>query len=405
MAEPPTFPATCPGCEATHQIPVTMAGMLVTCEKCQTGFILPETKSEPPPPESTRYPVLKNALLLVSGAALVWGGSLYFQHRRARETADSAPGPGPETISAPGKAAPVTPPPARFTSINKKPPASPSSPAPDPAAGLPTVPVPTPPLPEIPPPPPALPTPPPLVTPAIAEEKPPAAPAAPAPPAAALPDPARLRKDSRLTLESFLRASTMEERLALSQHAGKIRQEMEEHYRTHPAGPLPLEEIAFLTEGEVPDTKRKFHLYNVVLKDQEAAIPMAVEETEDGYRVDWPTFAECYTHRLRDFFAAPSEPPGRFRVMLRRAHYFGPAVPGQDTVRIAYTVEPPGRDDSFHVWVDKDSPVYKEKLAKGDRAGWDAESYVIVELIWKEDAEKGRWVSLRRIAGNSWRTE
>jgi hypothetical protein len=132
---------------------------------------------------------------------------------------------------------------------------------------------------------------------------------------------------------------------------------------------------------------------------------MAVEETEDGYRVDWSAFVESYSHRLRAFFDSPTESPGRFRVMLRRAHYFGPAVPGQDSMRVAYTVEPPMRDETFHVWVDKESLVYQEKLATGARSGWDAESYVIVELLWRGDDRQGRWVGLHSITSDSWRED
>ncbi len=197
----------------------------------------------------------------------------------------------------------------------------------------------------------------------------------------------------------------MEERLAYSQHPEKTRKEMALYSETHPPAPFAVQEITFLTEGEVPDSSRKFHLYNVLLKDREAPIPMAVEETRDGYRVDWSAFVESYSHRLRAFFNAPSESPGRFRVMLRRAHYFGPAVPGQDSVRVAYTVEPPMRDETFYVWVDKESLVYQEKLATGERSGWDAESYVIVELLWQGDDRQGRWVGLQSITSDSWRAD
>ena len=218
-------------------------------------------------------------------------------------------------------------------------------------------------------------------------------------------DVALLRKDSRLTLEHFLKVSSVEERLAVSQNAEKMRPLMVEHYRTYPASPPPVEKITFLTEGEVADTKRVFHLYNVLLKDESAPIPVAVEETGDGYRVDWATYAESYTHRLQTFLSNPTDAPGIFRVVLKRAHYFGPPVSGQDTARIAYTVEAPMRDEAFHVWVDKDSSVYREKLSTGERAGWDTESYVIAELAWRGDDARGRWVSLRRIAGDSWRGE
>jgi hypothetical protein len=128
-----------------------------------------------------------------------------------------------------------------------------------------------------------------------------------------------------------------------------------------------------------------------------------VEETEDGFRVDWESFIEGVSTRLHDFFAAPNGERACFRVLLRRAHYFGPPVPGQDTARLAYSVDPPAREESFHVWADLDSNVYREKLATGDRASWEAESYVIVELVWRGDGQQGRWVGLSRIVSDSWR--
>ncbi len=239
-----------------------------------------------------------------------------------------------------------------------------------------------------------------------------ASPAAPVPPVLVVAVPAappanaaELRKDSRLTLERFLSAATIEERLTVSQNAKKVRPLMEQHYRERPFVAPQVEEIAFLTEGEMGESKHPFHLYNVLLKDEMAPIPVAVEKTKDGYRVDWETYAESYTHRLATFFAKPREEPGRFRVVLKRAHYFGPAVPGQGTDRIAYTVESPMREEAFPIWVDKDSNIYREKLASDGRAGWDIESFIIAELAWRGDDARGRWVSLRGIPSESWRTE
>ena len=233
----------------------------------------------------------------------------------------------------------------------------------------------------------------------------PAAPVIAKPVPLAANDLVRLRQNSRVTLERFLRAGNIDERLAFSQNPDLVRAAMEQHYRKWPDGPQAVEEISFLTEGEVPESRRKFHLYNVVLKDEPSPIPLALEQTKDGFRVDWPTFAESYTHALRTFFAAPVEGVGRFRVMLRRAHYFGTPVPGQGTERIAFTIEPPMRDETFFIWADTDSIVYQEKLAAGQRATWDAQSYVIVELMWKGDAKRGRWVGLHRIPADSWRAD
>ena len=451
MVPPSHFPVSCPGCRAAYQVPVSLAGLTVTCEACGGDFtldsaplpapdLLPEEEMKPtavqiPHPEPTTLPakqLLKNGLLVMIGAGLVVGISTLLKEQPP-SPAPAAPGTtGPTSIASGSASVPddspevpelaEVPPQAAIIPQDPVPPLKPAVPEPTTpsqiihsgqetsAAKQPSpMPLNIKTLPPIVVNPPALPA-----SPANTGESLPAPPAGlPARPVAttapspALPktDPVALRKDSLKTLEQFLRAPTMEERLALSQNPDKVRGDMATFHESHPTVPFELQEITFLTEGAVPDSSRKFHLYNVQIKGHEAPIPMAVEETPDGYRVDWPAFVESYTHRLRDFFASPTETPGRFRVMLRRAHYFGPPVPGQDKVRLAYTVEPPMRDETFHIWVDKESLVYQEKLATGERSGWDAESYVIVELVWRGDDQQGHWVSLHRITSDSWRSD
>jgi hypothetical protein len=402
-----------------------MAGLAVTREACGEDFTLgsplPRSPASPSMVEMAESPspglpqpgpakrLLKNSLLLLIGAGIVVAASTLLKTPPVSPVTPAVTKPAPHASAAafipPSKVAPA-PPEVAAQPIERMIPGDPAPPLqpiaseatgpsvtmpdlPASAATGPTTPVPSPGHPSAP-----LPSPNPVLHPDPAVSL-------------VIPqnDPAISRKDSRKTLEQFLTASTIEERLAYSQHPEKTRKEMALYSEAHPPAPFTVQEITFLTEGEVPDSSRKFHLYNVLLKDREAPIPMAVEETEDGYRVDWSAFVESYSHRLRAFFDSPTESPGRFRVMLRRAHYFGPAVPGQDSMRVAYTVEPPMRDETFHVWVDKESLVYQEKLATGARSGWDAESYVIVELLWRGDDRQGRWVGLHSITSDSWRED
>jgi len=394
-----------------------MAGSAVNCHHCGANFVLPDLPArheELPPPADGSGVVRKVLFPLLTGAAVVLGASIFvakdpLNSTPTRPVMTQVPPPAATPMPAPSPVnLPKTPllPKAIVPSVQEAPPAveqelaaaKPSLPSSDSAVLLPgplpeSMPVSGVPAPD-------------LIPPATAGEPKPEPPVKPA--ASPIPgkiDAAEIRKDSRTTLERFLLASTLEERLAVSQNPEKIRAEMEAYYQANPSGPLELVELALLTEGEVPETNRKFELYNVSLKDRNAPIPVAVEQTADGFRVDWQTFSESCSHRLRDFFSAPSEERARFRVLLRRAHYFGPPVPGQDTLRTAYTIEPPVRDETFTAWVDLDSNVYREKLATGERSSWEAESYVIVELIWRGDGRRGRWVGLNRIVSDSWRQE
>lgn len=452
------FTVSCPGCRKSYQVPASLAGAEVTCETCGADFTVARPAGAPPklvtgdlfsdlPPPVSPPPAapantvieipqplpvevplpstassnpgdipgspalgprrggfLKSVLVVLTGACAVIGAAHLLKQKNALESHQlperAVPVPASASASASDKLPEVAaspPPPMASTiphaTVPDKSPALPADEAPtqpdsaESPAGLVektgNLPAPvSPPVPETP-------------------KNPPPAP----PQSLAKNDPLRLQQDSRNVLKQFLDATTVAQRLAVSQYPDKIRGGMEAWYQAHPSVPLSVLDITFLTEGEVPDRPEKFHLYNVQLKDQEAPIPVAVEQTPDGFRVDWPSFIESYAHHLKAFFAAPSEKPGRFRVLLRRAHYFGDPVPGQDSVRIAYSVEPPMRDETFTIWVDKDSPVFREKLATGERAGWEAQSYVIVELVWSGDDQRGRWVSLQRIVSDNWRAD
>jgi hypothetical protein len=242
----------------------------------------------------------------------------------------------------------------------------------------------------------------PLPAPATATGSPAGSAAAPVPAPGAPPAPRTPLGHARLALESFLAAPDWQKRLEFAVNPDSIRESMAAHFRDHPDGPIPVEGISLMSNETVPGTTRALFGFRVRIKDFHSDIPMAVEETDHGFRVDWPPFLETYEQRLRTFFEKPGGEPGNFRVVLRRKHYFGPAVPGQDTVRQAFSVESPMRDESWVVWADFKSPVYTGKLVPNGATGWDTESFMIVRLEWRGDEKQGRWAALTDVVADNW---
>lgn len=225
-----------------------------------------------------------------------------------------------------------------------------------------------------------------------AKSSPPAAPESPKTPLAR----------ARQTLELFLAAPDWRKRLEYSLNPGSLREPMAAHFQNHPDGPVPVEGISLFTDETVPGSTRQLFGFRVRVKDFPADIPTAVEETSEGFRVDWQSFQETYEQRLRAFFETPGTEPGKFRVVLRRRHYFGPAVPGQDSVRQCFSVESPMRDESWFVWADLKNPAYQTKIAAKGAAEWDVESFMAVELVWSGDEKTGRWVTLKDVTADNW---
>ncbi|RYD34864.1 MAG: hypothetical protein EOP86_09935 [Verrucomicrobiaceae bacterium] len=208
---------------------------------------------------------------------------------------------------------------------------------------------------------------------------------------------------ARQVLEEFLAAKNWQERIQYSLSVKGLKESMAAHFKDRPDGPVPVEGISLLDSGTIPGTSRGYFGFRVRVQGYPADIPTAVEESEDGsFRVDWVPFLESYEQRLREFFENPGHKPGQFRVVLRRRHYFGPAVPGQGTARQAFGVESPMRDESWFVWADLSNPNFQNKIAAKGGAEWDVESFVVLALEWSGDEKTGQYVTIRDLVADNW---
>ncbi len=91
--------------------------------------------------------------------------------------------------------------------------------------------------------------------------------------------------ESQSALESFLKASTVDERLALAHDSVKVEAAMRAYYRNHEVGPLSYSHV----EPHPQKVPGNFAEYRVVLKDGTRRFA-AVMATPEGPRVDWASF-------------------------------------------------------------------------------------------------------------------
>lgn len=99
---------------------------------------------------------------------------------------------------------------------------------------------------------------------------------------------------ARLVLDSFLAAPDWQKRLEFSLNPEAIRDSMAAHFRDHPDGPIPVAGVSLMANDTVPGTTKSLFGFRVRVRDFRSDIPMAVEETDSGFRVDWPPFLETY---------------------------------------------------------------------------------------------------------------
>ena len=216
-------------------------------------------------------------------------------------------------------------------------------------------------------------------------------------------DPAIILREPREALLAFLSAKDWQTRLKYSLRPEQIRAEMEAYYKDteNKDGPVDAK-IDYLTSDFTEDTRTPMWFFNVLTEDG-APIPVALEQTKSGIRVDWRGFIEGYDRRLAKFCAKPGPGRGTFYVAASRAHWFGGKV-GDDDSMACFKLYPPTADENFLALVDTRTPLWEEKFVATGRASWDVQSRMIVTLEWAKSGDTD-FLRLVDIKADSWRAD
>ncbi|MFN5960683.1 MAG: hypothetical protein ACK5CW_04300 [Verrucomicrobiota bacterium] len=205
-----------------------------------------------------------------------------------------------------------------------------------------------------------------------------------------------------MAVVDFLAAANWRDRLALSLAPDRVRGFMETLYRTASDGPILPDRVEFLKTVPLEHRPgRNYHVYTAFFEGVAGPVPLTVEETEAGLRVESRTFLESRERLLEKFAGNPDAPPQEFRVMLNRAHYFGDDVPNQEG-KLCYKMLPPTSDPVFYAWIDRQSEVYRKHFADPERQSWDVALLLVVELKWVSGGEGKRWIEVSDVIAGNW---
>lgn len=202
------------------------------------------------------------------------------------------------------------------------------------------------------------------------------------------------------TLNKFFHAKNWEERLTFTQPQEKVRPLMERYYASNPDGPIRVGSIELIRHEKTPEIGTPLCVFQVSGPDLPEPLPVMVESSHDGWKVDWLTFTEFKDKLLLRFLQKWQDEPARFHVMVRRTHYFDEDVPNLEK-RHCFELMPPTPGYSGFAFVSKGSALAQSL----DRTiGWEiANVAAIVELQWRKQ-DRYQWVEITAVPQFNWRT-
>jgi hypothetical protein len=200
-------------------------------------------------------------------------------------------------------------------------------------------------------------------------------------------------------LQQFLTAPSWEDRLKVVQGADLMRPLMQSYYASMPDGPLHVSKIGLIRHDKAPQTGPPHCVFQIGGGDVKRPLPVMVEQSGEGWKVDWLTFTEFKDNLLARFMESPQEGPKRFHVLVRRTHYFDDNVPEVEK-KICVEVQAPMPPFVGSVFAKKGTPVANIL----DRyLGWQVDqAAAVVELEWRREGDQ-QWVELTNLPQFNWR--
>ena len=205
-------------------------------------------------------------------------------------------------------------------------------------------------------------------------------------------------RDPKRTLEAFLLAGSIDELLHYVADREIVEPEIRAYYKGGKRTPIATQEIQFEDTRLIPDTSLSACMYWVTSRRRR--IPVSVEETEAGYRVDWAAFTQFHDAKLENFIRDPSSGSGGFYVQLRRSHYFGNDLPDGGKLQAFRVQSPIAPFAEAFVFLRKSNP---EAGAILERYRWSKGYRPFVELNWVTPESGNPRIELEQVVRHTWR--
>jgi hypothetical protein len=201
-------------------------------------------------------------------------------------------------------------------------------------------------------------------------------------------------------LEKFFAAPNWKERVKYVQSPDQMQPLMEKYYSSNLDEAVNVSRIQMIRLDPTPETGGPPHaVLQVSGGGLQVPLPVMVESSPDGWKVDWLTFTEFKDELLQKFLESYVEVPARFHVMIRRTHYFDDDVPEMDK-KICYEIKPPMPGYHGYAFATKGSELGREL---DHNLGWEVgTAAVIVELQWRKQ-DRYQWVELTALPQYNWR--
>lgn len=172
---------------------------------------------------------------------------------------------------------------------------------------------------------------------------------------------------------------------------------METYYSNHPDSPTVATRLAVEHCESDPSSEFLLVVTRISTAECPSGFTVAIEETPEGWKVDWETFIEFKDMLFDRFVAGKDTETGRFHLVLRPS----PESPAHENA-ISYTLTDPVKGSEHSAYVNKGSET-AATLARLTSNG--ALGTPILELSRHNETGGPANIEIRSVLATSWRPQ
>lgn len=212
----------------------------------------------------------------------------------------------------------------------------------------------------------------------------------------------RGREETQRVISEFFQAQSVEEVMALSRAPDVLKPVMTRWYQTHPLRRETIDEFKSVRIRELEGAR--YFLHFVRFEGDLEVRPIPVEDTGEGYRVDWETAVGYQPMDWKEYRAQRPAEPTYMRVYVQSSDYYNfgfrefrddGAIPEWSSYRLSH----PDEDRPLYGYVKSFSPL-RERL--DSTISWREGEYFILRLQFPEDAPADNQVHITEILQSNW---
>ena len=168
--------------------------------------------------------------------------------------------------------------------------------------------------------------------------------------------------EPRRAVTNYLDAPNWQARLPMIYKGDKLQSKISGYYESNPDAAISPYDLEFFHMEESAGPGKPYYIYFVTTPKVPQGFPAIVRRTPEGFKLDWECFVEFHDSHFVKFFDSKQEGPKSFRVVLKRAEYWG-----EDRGRftdldnyLCYRIELPYADLDYYAFVPRDQPLASE---------------------------------------------